>query len=76
VSCGAVLPCGDGGAAAMPEGDVLGDGGEPERVGLPALCCGVLLPVCWDDERDAVFLQCGLLLPCWDVGWIAFQLWL
>lgn len=52
VSGGAVLSCGDGGADRVSAGDVFWDGGEPERVGLQGVCCGVLLPRRGDDERD------------------------
>ena len=39
-----LLSGGDCGACAVPEGDVLRDCGEQERVGLPGVCCRSLLP--------------------------------
>ena len=51
----------------MSEGDVLWHGGQPERVRLSAVCCRVLLPVRWDEQRERVLVQRRVLLSGGDV---------
>ena len=71
VSGGTVLSYGDGGTFFVSEGDVLGCLGQQERVGLRAVRGGVLLSVCWDEQRDDVPVQRRVLLPCGDVRRLA-----
>ena len=71
VSGGTVLSYGDGGTFFVSEGDVLGCLGQQERVGLRAVRGGVLLSVCWDEQRDDVLVQRRVLLPCGDVRRLA-----
>ena len=67
LSGGAVLSGGKHAAVVVSEGDVLWHGGQPERVRLSAVCCRVLLPVRWDEQRDRVLVQRRVLLSSGDV---------